>query len=260
MLVKAIRAGHRPSGLWIEGWKSAAEVIEHCQQTGNLFDSDILKGATDLVETQLLVRRHWPRHTHALVAREKAEPDTVFIGLASFEELRRLEQSAEVEHARSQAEIRQRINEMAQLAAQPVKWADLAADIRSRICPPKSDDECWFDVQRKARVRRSRDIYQEALGSYWEKPWELRMPTWREPEAPYRELYIRIRGQIPDGVLLRHKCDIRPCVNPNHLEPGTHLDNARDRKKPGRLPSQVAARERGRQIRNLIRRFLAGVP
>ena len=40
------------------------------------------------------------------------------------------------------------------------------------------------------------------------------------------ELFV---GKIPQGLLVRHLCDIRCCVNPKHLELGTYRDNLLDR-------------------------------
>lgn len=36
------------------------------------------------------------------------------------------------------------------------------------------------------------------------------------------------------GLEIRHKCDVRDCVNPLHLEPGSHADNMNDMKVRGR--------------------------
>ncbi|WP_198527626.1 HNH endonuclease signature motif containing protein [Xanthomonas sp. SHU 199] len=41
-------------------------------------------------------------------------------------------------------------------------------------------------------------------------------------------------GPIPDGMYVCHKCDVRSCINPDHLFIGTAKDNARDREAKGR--------------------------
>ncbi len=44
-----------------------------------------------------------------------------------------------------------------------------------------------------------------------------------------------IRGlDLPDNMIVCHKCDTPPCVNPEHLFIGTHLDNHTDMKLKGR--------------------------
>lgn len=42
------------------------------------------------------------------------------------------------------------------------------------------------------------------------------------------------RGLIPDGMVVRHTCDTPACINPDHLEIGTQLDNIADRVARGR--------------------------
>ena len=41
-------------------------------------------------------------------------------------------------------------------------------------------------------------------------------------------------GEIPNGLHVLHRCDVRLCVNPLHLFLGTNLDNQRDKASKGR--------------------------
>ncbi len=49
-----------------------------------------------------------------------------------------------------------------------------------------------------------------------------------------RHYYRRYKGDIPDGLLIRHTCDNTHCINPDHLLLGTDADNARDKMERGR--------------------------
>ena len=50
----------------------------------------------------------------------------------------------------------------------------------------------------------------------------------------HRLMFERYFGSIPDGMVIRHKCDNPPCSNPDHLELGTQNDNVQDMKDRGR--------------------------
>lgn len=58
-------------------------------------------------------------------------------------------------------------------------------------------------------------------------------------------------GAMPaDDVLMCHRCDNPPCVNPDHLFEGSPLDNTRDMIAKGRSFHQKAARVRAGKEKN----------
>ena len=59
--------------------------------------------------------------------------------------------------------------------------------------------------------------------------------------AAHRVAYELRNGEIPDGHVVRHKCHNPRCINPRHLETGTHADNAKDRVDAGRSAPQKGA-------------------
>jgi hypothetical protein len=66
-------------------------------------------------------------------------------------------------------------------------------------------------------------VWQRALmrNGYGQKWHEGRL------HAAHRVYYEQIVGPIPEGMQLDHVCRTRACVNPEHLEPVTHLENVR---------------------------------
>ena len=50
----------------------------------------------------------------------------------------------------------------------------------------------------------------------------------------HRLSYRLYRGDIPTGMKILHSCDVRNCVNPDHLRIGTQAENVRDSVERGR--------------------------
>jgi hypothetical protein len=45
--------------------------------------------------------------------------------------------------------------------------------------------------------------------------------------SAHRVMYEQMVGPIPNGHEIDHKCRVRACVNPAHMEPVTHAENMR---------------------------------
>ncbi len=64
-------------------------------------------------------------------------------------------------------------------------------------------------------------------------------PTGRNVYA-HRWSWELLRGPIPDGMCVLHRCDNPPCCNPTHLFLGDRTDNAIDKTEKGRVPRGAA--------------------
>lgn len=59
----------------------------------------------------------------------------------------------------------------------------------------------------------------------------------------HRVVYELYTGQDIKGLVVRHKCDNIRCINPEHLDIGTTLDNVADRVIRGRCYNQITQDE-----------------
>lgn len=64
----------------------------------------------------------------------------------------------------------------------------------------------------------------------------------------HRASWMLHRGPIPAGLLVCHHCDVRECVNPDHLFLGTDADNASDRSTKLRTFASYAPRGAVRKL------------
>jgi hypothetical protein len=79
----------------------------------------------------------------------------------------------------------------------------------------KTEKGCWL------YGKSTSGIYSKLR---WQSKWYL----------AHRLSYEIFKGNIPDNLLVMHKCDVPKCINPEHLNVGSHKDNAQDRVIKGR--------------------------
>ena len=81
----------------------------------------------------------------------------------------------------------------------------------------KEDNECW-------------NWLKSCSSSGYGKTWYNNKHI-----ASHRIAYeLHNRTEIPEGLVVRHKCDNKLCCNPTHLELGTSKDNSKDMVERGR--------------------------
>ncbi len=70
----------------------------------------------------------------------------------------------------------------------------------------------------------------------------------------HRIMYELFVGNIPDKMMVLHKCDNRRCVNPSHLFLGTQGDNMRDAALKNRMVHKLSFR----QVLEIRRLYIEG--
>jgi hypothetical protein len=92
-------------------------------------------------------------------------------------------------------------------------------------------DECWNWKGSKTR------------GGYGQIRFNCKL------ELAHRFMWLICYGEIPEGLLVRHKCRNK-CVNPEHLELGTYQDNHLDQFRDGTIKTKLTES----QVRDIRRR------
>lgn len=91
------------------------------------------------------------------------------------------------------------------------------------------EEEFW------KRAIHEKIIVNEELGECWETIRNKMQFSYNNKHIiAHRIAYTITYGEIPNGMVVRHKCDNSKCINPGHLELGTHVDNMKDRQERGR--------------------------
>jgi hypothetical protein len=74
----------------------------------------------------------------------------------------------------------------------------------------------------------------------------------RQQWQAHRFAWTLLKGPIPEGQCVLHTCDVRHCVNPEHLYLGDRKDNARDKIIRRRDTGATLSYEQVQEVRRLL--------
>lgn len=215
--IRLFRFGHsRPMTVLVTDAGSSEEALEQYEQRPGEFR-----------RTEIIVSARKGRHdypvTHELAHLENEFPDVQFI--AAMESQIYWQKCAAAD-AQWKADKEKRRDLIRQLAHDTGK-ADidsLPAKIRAHIAIEENGHWFW---QEAGKIRLKKYGRASHKGKRW---------------AAHRLVYTLLVGEIPDGIIIRHNCNIPACVNPAHHQLGIEEDNFRDMVNQDRAPWQVKRR------------------
>ncbi len=104
-------------------------------------------------------------------------------------------------------------------------WVSIRTSYEEQLSKLKKRLNTLYDVDSKGCWIWNKCTYVEGYGQ---------LTLYKKRTRAHRLSWEIFKGPIPKGMLVCHKCDVRPCINPDHLFIGTYSDNLRDAFKKGR--------------------------